>query len=695
MTVSTAKIGRYDLKGELGRGGMATVFRAYDPRFKREVAIKVLPREFLHTPTFRARFEREAQTIASLEHAAIVPVYDYGEENDQPYLVMRLMPGGSLAERLANGPLSLSDTANILSRLAPALDRAHALGIVHRDLKPGNILFDADGHPYISDFGLAKLTQTSNTALSQTGVMGTPAYMAPEQARGDKTIDGRADLYALGAMLFHMLTGRTPYEADTPIGLAFKHIMEPTPRLLEVRPDLPPGLDGVITQAMAKEPAQRFANANALLTALEAALGPNVMLRTRPPEPPPTIRPPVTGPTVMPEPGTMAPVESLPSARPISRPPMPMTAYVPPAPSAPSVLPLPAPRPSPMWPLLLGGAALFGIVAVGVVVFAVVSFLNNGAGTPTAVVQVTPTATLQAVIDVTSTGAPAETATEPATNAPGTNAPATNPPTEVVPTATVAPPPTDAAPPTPQAGATLVSDSDGMVQVFVPAGAFGMGNDAGATDQRPLHTVTLDAYYIDRTEVTNAMYGACVAEGDCTAPQSLGSITRPSYFGNAAFANFPVLFVTWPQAQAYCEWAGRRLPTEAEWEKAARGGDGRLYPWGNQAPDPTRLNFQASGFRDTVAVAQYPGSASPFGALDMAGNASEWVFDFYDPAFYAVSPGDNPTGPGQTGCPGGDCRVLRGGNWNSTNDEAASTFRLFYGVNDTRDAFSIRCARTP
>src|SRR5688572_2426856 len=186
---------------------MATVYRAYDPRFKREVAIKILPREFLHSPTFKARFEREAQTIASLEHSAIVPVYDYGEENDQPYLVMRLMTGGSLADRLAREPLSLSETANIFSRLAPALDRAHALGIVHRDLKPGNILFDSDGHPFISDFGLAKLTQQSNTQLSQTGVMGTPAYMSPEQARGDKHIDGRADLYALGAILFHMLSG--------------------------------------------------------------------------------------------------------------------------------------------------------------------------------------------------------------------------------------------------------------------------------------------------------------------------------------------------------------------------------------------------------------------------------------------------------------------------------------------------------
>ncbi len=680
------QIGRYDIKGELGRGGMATVYRAYDPRFKREVALKILPREFLHSPTFKARFEREAQTIASLEHSAIVPVYDYGEENDQPYLVMRLMTGGSLADRLANGPLSLAETANIFSRLAPALDRAHALGIVHRDLKPGNILFDSDGHPFISDFGLAKLTQQSNTQLSGTGVMGTPAYMSPEQARGDKQIDGRADLYAMGAILYHMLAGQTPYHSDTPIGLAFKHIMEPPPRLLDIRPDLPPALDGVIAQAMAKDPAQRFASANGLLTALEGALGSHVALRTRAPEPPPTILPSNPGATVLPSAvnfDNQAPVARPPSAPPIS-------------PYPPSLAPAPA-RAGRMawWPLLLGGVALFGLLAVGVVAFTLISLFNQATGTPgpaTSVAQATET--LPVVGVPTSTDAVVDPPTEAPTTAP------TEAQAEVPTETTEAPAPTDtAAPPTTEvlptlaAGATQVAPADDMVQVYVPAGPFGMGNDEGLDDQRPMHIVYLDAYWVDRTEVTNAMYARCVTEGGCSAPLSLGSISRSSYFGNAAYDNFPVLFVNWPQAQAYCEWAGRRLLTEAEWEKAARGDDLRLYPWGNQAPDPSRLNFQASAITDTVAVGQYPSGASPYGALDMAGNASEWVFDFYDAGYYAVSASENPTGPAQTGCPGGDCRVLRGGNWNSRDEEATATFRLFYGPNDSRDAFSIRCGQ--
>ena len=167
-------IGRYEIRGELGRGGMATVYHGYDPRFKRDVAIKTLPREFLHDPGFRARFEREAQTIASLEHPAIVPVYDFGEENDQPFIVMRLMTGGSLVDRLRRGPLPLSEAARILSILAPALDEAHTHGVIHRDLKPGNILFDGRDQPYLSDFGIAKLTETS-VAFTATGIIGTPA----------------------------------------------------------------------------------------------------------------------------------------------------------------------------------------------------------------------------------------------------------------------------------------------------------------------------------------------------------------------------------------------------------------------------------------------------------------------------------------------------------------------------------------
>ena len=163
---------------------MATVYLAYDPRFEREVALKVLPREMLHDPQFRVRFEREAKTIAKLEHSAIVPVYDVGEEDGQPYFVMRYMTGGTLSDRLAKGPLSLQNAAHVIDRIASALDEAHAKGFIHRDLKPGNILFDRAGEPYISDFGIAKFT-SSQTNVTGSAIVGTPAYLSPEQAQGD------------------------------------------------------------------------------------------------------------------------------------------------------------------------------------------------------------------------------------------------------------------------------------------------------------------------------------------------------------------------------------------------------------------------------------------------------------------------------------------------------------------------------
>lgn len=265
------QIGRYKIERELGRGGMAVVYLATDPNIRRQVAIKLLPRQFTADPQFRARFEREAQVIASLDHPNIVPIYDFGEEEDQPFIVMRYMPGGTLADRLRkSGPMRPMEAAQILQQIGSALDEAHAKGIVHRDLKPGNILFDQRGDASIADFGIVKLSEGSHT-LTGSSMIGTPGYMSPEQARGDAQIDGRSDIYALGAILFEMLTGDMPYKADTPMAVAIKHIMAEVPRIRDVKPDLPPACDEVITRAMAKEPYKRFPTAGALVTTLVSA----------------------------------------------------------------------------------------------------------------------------------------------------------------------------------------------------------------------------------------------------------------------------------------------------------------------------------------------------------------------------------------------------------------------------------------
>ncbi len=195
------KIGRYQILSKLGQGGMATVYLAHDPRFGRDVAIKILPAYFEHEADFAARFEREAKTLASLEHTAIVPVYDYGKENS-PYLVMRFMKGGTLKKKLADGALPAAEVIAIMERIGDALDQAHARGIIHRDLKPDNVLFDEYNRAYLSDFGIVKLADSS-TGFTKTGnIVGTPAYMSPEQASGLKDITSRSDLYTLGVILY-------------------------------------------------------------------------------------------------------------------------------------------------------------------------------------------------------------------------------------------------------------------------------------------------------------------------------------------------------------------------------------------------------------------------------------------------------------------------------------------------------------
>ena len=237
--------------------------------------------------------------------------------------------------------------------------------------------------------------------------------------------------------------------------------------------------------------------------------------------------------------------------------------------------------------------------------------------------------------------------------------------------------------------------------VFVPAGEFIMGTSDTEIDEfnrkygwgkdwfqaeKPQRRVYLDAFYIGKYEVTNAEYKECVDAGACDPPSNNSSYTRGSYYGNPEYGNYPVIWVSWHDAEAYCEWKGKRLPTEAEWEKAARGTDGRMYPWGNEAPDETKLNY-AENVYDTTAVGSYPDGASPYGAMDMAGNVYEWVADLSDADYYSKAPERNPQGP-DSGVGG----VVRGGSWGAHEVYARGAFRIPWILGGHSEFVGFRCA---
>jgi serine/threonine-protein kinase len=264
-------LGNYEIVDRLGRGGMATVYRARQTNMQRDVAIKVMSDELADDPQFIARFELEAQVIANLQHPRVLPVHDFGHEGELFYLVMRLIEGDTLYQRLLNGPLTLSVTNKFLGQIAEALDYAHNQGVIHRDLKPNNILLDQWDNVYLMDFGLAKMLAASQQLTASGAMLGTPAYMAPEQWRGDP-IDPRTDIYALGVILYEMVTGRLPFESDTPYSLMYKHLHDAPPSPREFLPNLPAAVEQVVIQSLTKEPGERFQTAGDLAAAFNSVI---------------------------------------------------------------------------------------------------------------------------------------------------------------------------------------------------------------------------------------------------------------------------------------------------------------------------------------------------------------------------------------------------------------------------------------
>ncbi|GAB4526456.1 MAG: hypothetical protein Kow0063_00740 [Anaerolineae bacterium] len=492
-------IGKYRIVARLGRGGMAEVYKAYQPGLNRYVAIKVLHSHLAGDEDFIERFEREATAVAKLRHPHIVTVYDFDIEDGRYYMVMEFVEGptlkAELKERSLKGQIfSLTETTHIFTSLASAIDYAHSRGMVHRDLKPANVMFTADGQVVLTDFGIARIVGA--TRLTVTGaIAGTPAYMSPEQGQGERG-DERSDIYSLGVVLYEMVTGRVPFDADTPFAIILKHINDPLPLPSEVNPDIPEGVERVILKAMSKNPDDRYQTAGEMARALRQAVGVRAE-ETIAAVPITTIAPAPRLKEVAVEPG-------------LDRTPTPVPSQVTEAPTTTQPAPAATIAGLPMLPAILGVGALLVVclVALALVGTRILgdterkqaainatqtalaqTLAAQGEDTPTPLITPTPTHTqpppsstpTPVILVVTATPLPAtDTATPlPATDTP-TPSPPTNTPAPPTPTSTPVPvvvatptpmPPTDTpAPPAPAISGKLavpVDDGTGHYDVVV------------------------------------------------------------------------------------------------------------------------------------------------------------------------------------------------------------------------------------
>ncbi|HMD80540.1 MAG TPA: protein kinase [Anaerolineales bacterium] len=607
-------IGRVRIDKLLARGGMAEVYLGSHLTLDRPVAIKLLHSYIEEDPLLLERFQREAKVVAGLRHSNIVQIFDFDTTDGHPYIVMEYLKGPTLATYLRHmhqrkKRLPSHQVARLLKGLTAALDYAHAQGVIHRDVKPGNILLhnNTDDIPLdkpltndveavITDFGLVRIMNAA-TQTASGFISGTPAYMSPEQARGDQ-IDHRTDIYSLGVVLYEMLAGRVPFEADSTLTVLHMQIHTTPPPI----PGIPAEVQAVIDRALLKNPADRYETSSQMAIDFYLSIGMNRQAETiREPYPvraesigPPA--PPMPEPTQKeePSPKPQPVIKSEPDAKPATEPKI-----------EPLVKPQPKSEPTPQPARDRRGILPILLSVLGLAVLAIAGFLifSRRANVPT------PAAAVNTVI-----------------------------PNTIVPSS-----------PEPLA----LPDSTKMVQV--PAGTYQVGKDPANNNQSASQSISLPGFWIDQYQVTNQQFQQFVPEWSIPPGEE----------------NFPVVGVTWDQADAYCKSLNKRLPNEAEWEAAGRGSGENppLYPWGT---DPSASGNIFDLPNHTYEVGSKDFNISPLQVYDMLYNVYEWVAEPYG----ALEDGNH---------------ILRGARYGTPYDLA---FRLQVPPNDTQNIqyAGFRCA---
>jgi formylglycine-generating enzyme required for sulfatase activity/tRNA A-37 threonylcarbamoyl transferase component Bud32 len=612
--------GRYEILSPIGKGGMGMVYKARD-RFLHDeiVAIKVMRSDILRAPEQARRFRSEILLARKVRHRNVCGIYEYNHDGDLELIAMELIEGKDYRRILRErGPLPPAEAFAVAIQITEGLEAVHEAGIVHRDLKTPNVMRDSRGVARLMDFGIAKSLANDTGGTATGAILGTPEYMSPEQVRGEK-VDARSDLYAMGVLIWELFTGRVPFQGDTPVATLFLHVQQPPPFDSDASRGLPGPLVPVLRRALAKRPDERYASAREMLDALREA-----------------ERQTVGGAASAPQTLSASPTLASDLRRDIAEPTLVDAALpklAPPTPPARSTTPLPPLAPSKP---ARGGLPL--LIAGGLVFVAAALFVGYKLGT-------------------TPSPKPAATAGDASSSR---------------------------------------NTVDGLEYVLVPAGGFEMGcvpTDTLCEDaERPAHHVQITRpFLLGRTEVTVEAFGRFVEKtGHQTTAEKPGSgdgldlEAGPKrdwrHPGFPQEPRHPVVHVSWDDAAAFCAWSGGRLPTEAEWEYAARGGRaGARYVWGddevpaaggkkhaNIADESAGRRFPEwkflRGYDDGFVYTAPVGSFEPngFGLADMAGNVWEWCADGFDPAYYARNVASDPTGaePARE-------RVRRGGAWDS------------------------------